>query len=163
VSGQPPWLACKELNSCIGKISSLWKGGFEASLNIQSKAGKASINLQVELEEALPVKKVSPSQFRRKERRAEACRLADEAAEEDEVEETTVSTTAATNVKTAAEKAVAEKVKDVKANDETARSKKTTSEKEAVSSEEPNTPAVEVEIVSEETVEKDKVPKTSWG
>ena len=57
---------------------SLWKGGFEASLNIQSKAGKATINLQVELEEALPVEKVSPSQFRRRERRAEARRLADE-------------------------------------------------------------------------------------
>ena len=58
----------QELNSFIGKFVSLWKGRFEASLNIQSKAGKASINLQVELEEALPVKKVSPSQFYRRER-----------------------------------------------------------------------------------------------
>ena len=82
------------------------------------------------------------------------CRLADEATERDEVEETTVLATAATDVSTAAEK-----VKAVKANGETARSKETTAEKEAVSSDEPNTPAVEVERVSEETVEKDKVPK----
>ena len=149
----------QELNSFIGKFVSLWKGGFEASLNIQSKAGKATMNLQVELEEALPVKKVSPSQFRRRERRAEARRLADEAAEEDEVEETTVSATSATVVSTAAEKAIAEKVKAVEAIGERARSKETTAEKEAVSSDEPNTPAVEVERVLEETVEKDKVPK----
>ena len=116
----------QELNSFIGKFVNLWKGGFEASLNIQSKAGKGSINLQVELEEALPVRKCSPSQLRRRERRAEARRLADEI---DKAEEAT----AATNENTNAEEAIVKKTAAVKAIDEKARSLETTAEKAASS------------------------------
>jgi hypothetical protein len=123
---------------------SLWKGGFEASLNIQSKAGKASINLQVELEEALPVKKNSHSQLCRRERRAEARRLADKDAGKDEADEATVSAAAS------AEKAMAEEVTAVEAIGEI----RNTAEK----AEELNTPAVEVETVSKETVEKVHMP-----
>ena len=150
----------QELNSFIGKFVSLWKGVFEASLNIQSKAGKDCINLQVELEEALPVRKCSPSQLRRRERRAEAQRLADEAAQRVEAEEALISATAATNENKTDEKAMAEKVSAVKAIGEKATTLETTAEKVAKSNltEEPNTPAVEVDGVFKETVEQENVP-----
>ena len=40
----------KELDSFVGKFRQLWKEGFDASLHVESKAGKASISLTVVLE-----------------------------------------------------------------------------------------------------------------
>ena len=76
----------KEFDSFIGKFVSLWKNGFEASLNVNSKAGEAFINLQVGLGQVLPFlqpqhlqrRQPGPSRQRRQQRRAEARREADQ-------------------------------------------------------------------------------------
>ena len=76
----------KEFDSFIGKFVSLWKKGFEASLNVNSKAGEAFINLQVGLGQVLPPLQPQypqrcepgPSRQRRRQRRAETRREAGE-------------------------------------------------------------------------------------
>ena len=40
----------KELDSFVGKFRQLWKEGFDSSLHVDIKAGKASISLTVVLE-----------------------------------------------------------------------------------------------------------------
>ena len=62
----------QEIHSFMGKFVSLWKNVYEAILRIQSKAGKASISMEVELWQAFPPRKPGPSRLRRSERRAEA-------------------------------------------------------------------------------------------
>ena len=69
----------QEFHSFMGNFVNLWKNGFEANLRIQTKAGRATISMEVELGEAFPPRKPGPSRLRRSERRAEARRLAEEA------------------------------------------------------------------------------------
>ena len=79
----------------VGKFVNLWQNGREASLQVNSKAGKAIINLQVELGEALPLqphqqqpeRQPGPSRVRRRLRRAEDRRLAEEESTKVETEE----------------------------------------------------------------------------
>ena len=98
----------KELNSFLGKIVNLWQNGLEASLGIDSKAGKATINLEVGLGQAPqpeqhPIRKYGPSRIRRRERRADARKLAEEVKTKDTAEEAATSNT---SEKTTAEDAV---------------------------------------------------------
>ena len=91
----------QELHSFVGKFVNLWKNGFEASLHVDSKAGKATVNLQVGLGEALPVRTSGPSRIRRRQRRADARRTAEEAsAEEATAEEAKIANVAAVEAST---------------------------------------------------------------
>ena len=73
-------MATEEFNSFVRKFFDLWKSGLHASLHLETTAGKATASLSLELgtvvsaEEAKPHyhKKVSPSQVRRRQRRAQA-------------------------------------------------------------------------------------------
>ena len=77
-------MATEEFNSFVRKFFDLWKSGLHASLHLETTAGKATVSLSLELgtvvsaEEAKPHyhKKVSPSQVRRRQRRAQARREA---------------------------------------------------------------------------------------
>ena len=65
----------REFNSFVGKFINLWLSGLDADLRVSSKAGEATINLQVGLGHALHlqhhhVKEPGPSRLRRRERRA---------------------------------------------------------------------------------------------
>ena len=67
----------------VGKFVSLWQNGIEASLHVDSKAGEATVSLQVGLGHALPLQqhplpKSWPYRLRRRQRRAEARRTAEE-------------------------------------------------------------------------------------
>ena len=64
-----------EINSFVGKLSSLWKQGYNVSLNLEAQAGKVYVTLKLGLEDniqqkAFPQKKVSPSRLRRWQKRA---------------------------------------------------------------------------------------------
>ena len=64
-----------EINSFVGKFSSLWKQGYNVSLNLEAQAGKVYVTLKLGLEDniqqkAFPQKKVSPSRLRRRQKRA---------------------------------------------------------------------------------------------
>ena len=79
-----------EIGSFISKFMGLLRSGKNASLNIKSEAGKAYINLSVEVPSLLNRKpRNGPARQRRRERRAAACDAAVEtvAAEEAEKEE----------------------------------------------------------------------------
>ena len=80
-----------ELNSFVGKFLNLWQTGRNASLKLESQAGKASVVLQLDLGYPLPPphlpRHVSPAQHRRRARREAARCNAEEAAQniDDEV------------------------------------------------------------------------------
>ena len=68
-----------EINSFIGKFTSLWQQGHDASLFMEAQAGKAYIVLRLGLGEnphlnTMHPQRVSPSRLRRRERRAAARR-----------------------------------------------------------------------------------------
>ena len=71
-----------EMNSFIGKIVNLWQSGRDASLKIESSAGKASVVLQLELGSPCPqghplaARLTDNARSRRRERRAEARKAA---------------------------------------------------------------------------------------
>ena len=79
----------KEFHSFVGKFVSLWQNGIEASLHVDSKAGEATVSLQVGLGQALPLQqhqplpKLQPSRLRRRQRRAEARKVAEQVAKTD--------------------------------------------------------------------------------
>ena len=98
----------KELNSFLGKFVNLWQNGMEASLRIDSKAGKATINLEVGLGQAPqpeqhPICKYGPSRLRRRERRADARKLAEEVNTKDTAEQAATSNTSEKTTSTAEE------------------------------------------------------------
>jgi hypothetical protein len=97
----------KELNSFLGKFVNLWQSGMEATLRIDSKAGQATINLEVGLGQAPqpeqhPICKYGPSRLRRRERRADARKLAEEVTE-DTAEQAATSNTSEKTTSTAEE------------------------------------------------------------
>ena len=128
----------QELHSFMGKFVNLWKNGFEANLRIQTKAGRATISMEVELGEAFPPRKPGPSRLRRSERRAEARRLAEEATAQESTAE-----------KAAAGKAKAKHASAEDAQDENARV-------EDAKADEPN---VEETVAAEEATEVGKVSR----
>ena len=77
-------MVTEEFHSFVRKFFDLWKSGLHVSLHLETTAGKATVSLSLELgtvvsaEEAKPHyhKKVSPSQVRRRQRRAQARREA---------------------------------------------------------------------------------------
>ena len=86
----------KEFHSFVGKFVSLWQNGIEASLHVDSKAGEATVSLQVglghaqPLQEQQPLPKSRPSRLRRRQRRAEARKTAEEVAKSDAIAEDTI-------------------------------------------------------------------------
>ena len=46
-------MASNELDSFVFKFKNLWRNGQEANLNVKTKAGRASIELKVELGHSL--------------------------------------------------------------------------------------------------------------
>ena len=91
-------MANLEIQSFVNKFNILWHSGRNACLSIKANAGKASINLSVELDGPHPLARHEPSQshglarHRRREkraadRRAAAVRVAEEAAIAREAEE----------------------------------------------------------------------------
>ena len=76
-----------EINSFIGKFTSLWQKGHDASLYMETQAGKAFVVLRLGLGENpqqntfRPQQRVSPSRLRRREKRAAARRESAEKAE----------------------------------------------------------------------------------
>ena len=83
----------KEFHSFVGKFVSLWQNGIEASLHVDSKAGEATVSLQVGLGHALPLQqqhplpKPRPSHLMHRQRRAEARKVAEQVAKSDAIEE----------------------------------------------------------------------------
>ena len=79
----------------MGKFVSLWQNGIEASLHVDGKAGEATVSLQVglghaqPLQEQHPLPKSRPSRLRRRQRRAEARKTAEEVAKSDAMAEDT--------------------------------------------------------------------------
>ena len=77
-----------ELDSFVGKFVRLWQSGSDASLKVESKAGKATVILQLDLGHPYPPKKQVPSpvvraaQYRRLQRRAAERKAAAEAVQE---------------------------------------------------------------------------------
>ena len=75
-----------EINSFVGKFLSLWKAGRNASLQIVSAAGEATIKLEVglgnaqHLQHQAPNRVPGPARLRRSERRQASRRVAEEAA-----------------------------------------------------------------------------------
>ena len=79
-------MAREEIHSFLRKFLDLWKTGLDASLNLETHAGEASVVLRLGLgpftadkgreHPELHRKKVSPSQIRRRRRRAQARREA---------------------------------------------------------------------------------------
>ena len=69
-----------EMNSFLGKFANLWKSGSDASLQFEAHAGQACVTLRLGLgehpyeqfQEQKFSKKESPSQKRRRDRRAAA-------------------------------------------------------------------------------------------
>ena len=84
-----------ELDSFYVKFKTLWKSGLDACLTVESKAGKAWVNLKVGLGETQPQQhhhhpRNTPAQQRRRERRAaarDAARVEDNQVEKDATEE----------------------------------------------------------------------------
>ena len=84
----------EQLNSFIGKFVNLWQTGFDASLELKTFNGEASVHFHVGLGQAHCLQKaqprphhhVSPSRVRRRARRAEARRQAAEEAAKVEAE-----------------------------------------------------------------------------
>jgi hypothetical protein len=80
-----------EMNSFIGKFVNLWQSGSDASLKIESSAGKASVVLQLELGSPFPqghplaAHHTGNARSRRRERRAEARKVASGNVENDDV------------------------------------------------------------------------------
>ena len=88
-----------QLHSFVGKILSLRYAGLDANLNLESKAGQVFVNLQVGLGPTQPQPQrpqpqpqpqspthhfPGPARIRRRQRRADARRAADQAVEEQE-------------------------------------------------------------------------------
>ena len=82
----------KEFESFVGKFVNLWQSGREATLQVNSQAGEATVSLKVKLGQALPLhdhhqqqhqRQHGPSRLRRKQRRADARKSAEEAAREE--------------------------------------------------------------------------------
>ena len=78
-----------ELNSFVGKFINIWQSGRDASLQIQTSAGKAQVTLQADLGEVTrppraPPKAVvpGPARLRRSQRRADERQAAAEQAEQ---------------------------------------------------------------------------------
>ena len=90
----------KEFHSFVGKFVSLWQNGIEASLHVDSKAGEATVSLQVglghaqPLQEQQPLPKSRPSRLRRRQRRAEARKTAEEVAKSDAIDASAVAAVA---------------------------------------------------------------------
>ena len=131
VSGQPPLLTLSWENS------SIFGNGFEAKLRIQTKAGKATISMEVELGQAFPPRKPGPSRLRRSERRAEARRLAEEANAQENTSEEAVAEEATAGQEKAIQASAAEALHE-NANTEDAKADETNVEK-TVAVEEPTT------------------------
>ena len=79
----------KEFHSFIGKFVNLWQSGRQATLQVNTQAGEATISLEVNLGQALPYphhqqqqREPGPSRLHRRQRRANACKPAEEAANE---------------------------------------------------------------------------------
>ena len=78
-------MATADINSFVRKFLDLWKTGKDASLKLETSAGEARVSLELELgtinadeikeQQPQAFKKVSPSQVRRRKRRAQARRL----------------------------------------------------------------------------------------
>ena len=76
----------QEFHSFVGKFVNLWQSGREATLQVNSLAGKATVSLKVELGQALPLqpyhqhqREPGPSRLRRRQRRADTRKSADQA------------------------------------------------------------------------------------
>ena len=75
-----------EMNSFIGKFVNLWKAGRNASLKLDSEAGKASVTLKLDLGHPVPPQFIQPGHLhgrgnardRRRQRRADARKAAAE-------------------------------------------------------------------------------------
>ena len=84
-----------QINSFVGKFINLWQSGLDASIQIQTSAGKAQETLQAGLGEAPPSVHHAPPQpsvpglarLRRRQRRADARIAAEEADQQDEAEQ----------------------------------------------------------------------------
>ena len=80
-----------EVNSFVGKFMHLWKSGYDASLHLKTRDGKATINLQLGLGQAPPPpppprRVPGPSRQSRTQRRALAREPAEQAKKNTEVE-----------------------------------------------------------------------------
>ena len=77
-----------ELNSFVGKFVNLWQTGKNATLKLESRAGQASVNLQLDLGHQLPhhplVQGQDTARHRRRQKRAEHRKSAAEKAADDE-------------------------------------------------------------------------------
>ena len=62
-----------ELNSFVGKFVNLWQTGKNATLKLESRAGQASVNLQLDLGNQLPHHPLvqDSARDRRRQKRAE--------------------------------------------------------------------------------------------
>ena len=106
-----------ELNSFVGKFVSLWKAGLDANLLVTTHAGEAKLTLEVGLGRApdqVPPSpyagKNGPSRQRRKARRAESRRLAEETKVNNEDEDVTTEKVVADNNDEVTEDVSTEKV-----------------------------------------------------
>ena len=79
-----------ELNSFVGKFINIWQSGRDASLQIQTSAGKAQVTLQADLGEATPPRAPpkavvpGPARLRRSQRRADERQAAAEQADQEQ-------------------------------------------------------------------------------
>ena len=76
-----------ELNSFVGKFINIWQSGRDASLQIQTSAGKAQVTLQADLGEATPPRastKAGPARLCHSQRRADERQVAAEQADQEQ-------------------------------------------------------------------------------